>query len=372
MLGKITGRCVMPERYELYKSDAGAEIVFKVDEINDGVYLSDLNAYLITIGVEDERNKYLLSKTSENRVVSLSFSVNKLVTSKSGKVTAQIVFESIGGEMIYHTMIFYIFIKNSVSGYVEPSEPLPSAITALQNLLTTTIEQCRELKNDYLIQAEEYRIGKNELYQSIEKLSPHYEFIEKVIAGYSLLESAPSDFTSNYASYFKTNGKPRTDIDFNYVALTEAEPFEQGKYYEKINENSDCGAANFGDVSYEPNGKRYAFTNLLIYITSPTNFSSDWGQLEVSCDGASGGNSVLYTGLGAEYPKTSAITWSIDILGNKLTNQAIAKTRSGLTPKMDIKTTILTNVSSTGASIRRYRASIMPPDTTILIYGVRK
>ena len=66
----------MPEKYDLYKSDAGAEIVFKVDEVNDGVYLSDLNAYLITLGVEDERNKYLLSKSVENNVLSLSFAVS--------------------------------------------------------------------------------------------------------------------------------------------------------------------------------------------------------------------------------------------------------------------------------------------------------
>lgn len=352
----------MPEKYDLYKSDAGAEIVFKVDEVNDGVYLSDLNAYLITLGVEDERNKYLLSKSVENNVLSLSFAVNKLVTSKSGKVTAQIVFESVGGEVIYHTMIFYLSVKNSVSGYAEPSDPLPSAITTLQNSLAATIEQCKELKTDYLEQAEEYRSEKAALSAKIEKLTPNYVLIEKVITGYTVLETAPEDFTTNYASYYKTNGKARNDVDFNYVALTEAETFETGKYYSKISE--DAVLNRYGASGKEPDGTPYAFKNMYFYFE---NLQTEWARYTPVH--FYNGNSVFpyLFYLSGGFPANRSDVYA-NIYGNMMT-ALTTKLNSEMYANSDIsimRATIKDNIVLSG-----FRVGKLPADTTVLIYGVR-
>lgn len=357
----------MPEKYDLYKSDAGAEIVFKVDEVNDGVYLSDLNAYLITLGVEDERNKYLLSKSVENNVLSLSFAVNKLVTSKSGKVTAQIVFESVGGEVIYHTMIFYLSVKNSVSGYAEPSEPLPSAITSLQNSLAATIEQCKELKTDYLEQAEEYRSEKAALSAKIEKLTPNYVLIEKVITGYTVLETAPEDFTTNYASYYKTNGKARNDVDFNYVALTEAETFETGKYYSKTTDATDLN--RYGESGKEPDGTPYAFKNFSIDIENSDTTFDVWAHIYFYVGNRTSSTLYLYYGgVGAAVnSKKSAV--NADVQGNAVNAYAMALTSENTATKLQFRKKEI--ISGTSVVLGGVRIRSLPADTTVLIYGVR-
>ena len=357
----------MPEKYDLYKSDAGAEIVFKVDEVNDGVYLSDLNAYLITLGVEDERNKYLLSKSVENNVLSLSFAVNKLVTSKSGKVTAQIVFESVGGEVIYHTMIFYLSVKNSVSGYTEPSEPLPSAITSLQNSLAATIEQCKELKTDYLEQAEEYRSEKAALSAKIEKLTPNYVLIEKVITGYTVLETAPEDFATNYASYYKTNGKARSDVDFNYVALTEAETFETGKYYSKTTDATDLN--RYGESGKEPDGTPYAFKNFSIDIENSDATFDVWAHIYFYIGNRASSTLYLYYGgVGAAVnSKKSAV--NADVQGNAVNAYAMALTSENTATKLQFRKKEI--ISGTSVVLGGVRIRSLPADTTVLIYGVR-
>lgn len=355
----------MPEKYDLYKSDAGAEIVFKVDEVNDGVYLSDLNAYLITLGVEDERNKYLLSKSVENNVLSLSFAVNKLVTSKSGKVTAQIVFESVGGEVIYHTMIFYLSVKNSVSGYAEPSEPLPSAITSLQNSLAATIEQCKELKTDYLEQAEEYRSEKAALSAKIEKLTPNYVLIEKVILGYTVLETAPEDFAANHASYYKTNGKARSDIDFNYVALTEAETFETGKYYSKTTDSTTL--FRYGERGKEPDGTAYAFKNLFIDIENSDTTFGAWEPIHFYV-GNRALNALYYGGVGTSVnSKKSAV--NADVQGNAVNTYAMALTSENTATKFQFRKKEI--ISGTSAVLDGVRIHSLPADTIVLIYGAR-
>lgn len=376
MLGKISGRFVMPEKYVLYKSDAGAEIVFKVDEINDGVYLSDLNAYLITVGVEEKRNKYLLTKTVENNVISLTFAVSKLVTSRSGVVNAQIVFESAGGEVVYHTMLFYISVKNSVSGYAEPNEPLPSAITTLQNSLTATVEQCKELKNDYLAQAEEYRAEKEAINAEIKKLSAHYELIEKIITGYSLLTAEPEDFAENYANYYKTNGKARNDKDFAYVALTEAEPFEAGKYYYK-----DTAGSKFSRQT-EPDGTPYKFSKMtLLFRTEDDKKLNAWTSTYFdmkdenfqdlqSLQPGIYSTGCLYVGGPNAGWKTAFGTFVTD--GNSAVTFGAGLTEEGYSYKENTITN--TQVFDKKPICWRLRAGagIFPVGTTIYIYGVRK
>ena len=355
----------MPEKYDLYKSDAGAEIVFKVDEVNDGVYLSDLNAYLITLGVEDERNKYLLSKSVENNVLSLSFAVNKLVTSKSGKVTAQIVFESVGGEVIYHTMIFYLSVKNSVSGYAEPSEPLPSAITSLQNSLAATIEQCKELKTDYLEQAEEYRSEKAALSAKMEKLTPNYVLIEKVITGYTVLETEPEDFATNYASYYKTNGKARSDIDFNYVALTEAETFETGKYYSKTTAVTSVSRTAF----YAPDGTIYKYKNLFIVVENSTvNF-----EFDKAINGWASRTLIGWVYYGGTSDMSAKNRVKKAVINIKATGNAAYMCGAGLSSENSSVFEQITEMKifSEPAYAQGFWIYSLPADTTILIYGVR-
>lgn len=106
------------------------------------------------------------------------------------------------------------------------------------------------------------------------KEEPYYELIEKIIIGYSLLSAEPEDFAENYANYYKTNGKARNDKDFAYVALTEAEPFEAGKYYYK-----DTAGSKFSRQT-EPDGTPYKFSKMtLLFQTEDDKKLNAWTSI---------------------------------------------------------------------------------------------
>ncbi len=97
-----------------------------------------------------------------------------------------------------------------------------------------------------------------------------YELIEKIIVGYSVLESEPEDWEENFSSYYKTNGKEANDLAFNYVQLTQAEEFEIGKYYSF--DNSTSIKIN---ITKEPNGRTYSFDKMRLFILYKNGSSND-------------------------------------------------------------------------------------------------
>lgn len=95
-----------------------------------------------------------------------------------------------------------------------------------------------------------------------------YELIEKIIIGYSVLTEQPADFTTNFSNYYKTNGYEPNDENFNYVALTQAETFEVGKYY-----SFNSSGATI-DRAREPDGTLYKFKKMIVKVKAASGQSA--------------------------------------------------------------------------------------------------
>ena len=191
---------------------------------------------------------------------------------------------------------------------------------------------------------------------------PTYVLIEKVITGYSLLNAAPSDFATNYVSYYKTNGKARNDIDFAYVALTEAETFEAGKYYSKMTESAILD--RHGESGKGPDGTPYAFKNMYFYFE---NLQTAWAAYTPI--NFYNGNSPFPYHI---YLSRNHSANRSDVYANIYGNMMMALSTE-LTSEMQANS----NISITRATIKDnmvlsgFKVGKLPADTTVLIYGAK-
>lgn len=193
--------------------------------------------------------------------------------------------------------------------------------------------------------------------------SPNYVLIEKVIMGYSLLNAAPSDFATNYSSYYKTNGKARNDIDFNYVALTEAETFETGKYYSKTTGTTNLDRSG----GREPDGTPYAFKHLSVDIQNPNIQLGLWCASHFYI-----GNTrlpVLYYGGMHENERSYWAQMNADVQGNVANAYAMTLTSENYSKSLSFTKKII--MSDTSAVLNGIVIVSLPADTTVLIYGAR-
>lgn len=193
--------------------------------------------------------------------------------------------------------------------------------------------------------------------------SPNYVLIEKVITGYTVLEIAPEDFTTNYANYYKTNGKARNDMDFAYVALTEAETFEAGKYYSKAE------ATEFSQVerSSGVDGKAYSFGKMKIFAQNDVNKIRQWSWVHFHINNSDATFCLNYF-------NTSQTTTITDV--NAYTDGNSAFTTSALlTSELYGTFNMVSNrliYNDSNIKITKIKTGGLFPDTTLLIYGVEK
>lgn len=220
-------------------------------------------------------------------------------------------------------------------------------------------------EDNYAVAYSEIANLKEQINSGYEKI-PHYALIEKIIVGYSLLVTEPEDFTTNFSSYYKTNGKARNNIDFAYVALTEAEEFETGKYYSKATENTATNRS--GSANYEPDGTKYAFNNIYAYIENATENLPRYSLLQYYSEPSH----VL---LGRIYANTDAtqntriLQFSVGVKGNMVeVNAAMLATAE----RSQIVYTNKKIVKDENFYLAGFYISPLQVDTTILIYGVRK
>lgn len=199
--------------------------------------------------------------------------------------------------------------------------------------------------------------------ETYEKI-PKYALIEKIIVGYSVLKTEPEDFTTNYSSYYKTNGKARNDIDFAYVALTEAETFETGKYYSKATESVAINRSGSGN--YEPDGTRYAFNNIYAYIDSAANFKGSVFFQYYSIPSHVLLNRVYLDS--SATANTHRVQFSVDVKGNMAIAEAAALVDNDKSKTIGTSKNI---VKDENFYLAGFYISPLQVDTTVLIYGVR-
>ena len=192
-----------------------------------------------------------------------------------------------------------------------------------------------------------------------------YVLIEKVITGYTVLETAPEDFTTNYASYYKTNGKARNDVDFNYVALTEAETFETGKYYSKTTGTTNI--FRFGESGKEPDGTPYAFKHIFVNFENSNTTLGVWDPIHFYV-GNLPTDAIYYGGLGLGV-QTNKSQVNADMQGNAVNIYGMALTSENTATKFQFRKREI--LSETNPVLDGIRIHSLPADTTVLIYGVR-
>ena len=237
------------------------------------------------------------------------------------------------------------------------NEPTPSSVVQRDETGRTQAE-------DGIGEKDVVNLG--QLSAGYEKI-PEYVLIEKVITGYTVLETAPEDFATNYASYYKTNGKARNDVDFNYVALTEAETFETGKYYSKTTDATDLN--RYGESGKEPDGTPYAFKNFSVDIENSDTTFDVWAHIYFYVGNRASSTLYLYYGgVGAAVnSKKSAV--NADVQGNAVNAYAMALTSENTATKLQFRKKEI--ISGTSVVLSGVRIRSLPADTTVLIYGVR-
>lgn len=194
---------------------------------------------------------------------------------------------------------------------------------------------------------------------------PEYVLIEKVITGYTVLETEPEDFATNYASYYKTNGKARNDIDFNYVALTEAETFETGKYYSKTTGTTNL--YRFSESGKEPDGTPYAFKHIFVNIENSGTKLGVWDAIHFYI-GNLPTDALYYGGLG-QGVQTNKSQVNADMQGNAVNIYAMALSSENTATKLQFRKKEI--LSETNPVLDGIRIHSLPADTTVLIYGAR-
>lgn len=194
---------------------------------------------------------------------------------------------------------------------------------------------------------------------------PEYVLIEKVITGYTVLETAPEDFTTNYASYYKTNGKARNDIDFAYVALTEAETFEVGKYYSKTTGTTNL--FRYGESGKEPDGTPYAFKHIFVDIENLNTTLGVWDPIHFYV-GNRPTDAIYYGGLG-QGVQTNRSQVNADMQGNAVNIYAMALSAENNATKLQFRKREI--ISETNPVLDGVRIRSLFPDTIVLIYGAR-
>lgn len=196
-------------------------------------------------------------------------------------------------------------------------------------------------------------------------IEPNYVLIEKVITGYTVLETAPEDFATNYASYYKTNGKARNDIDFNYVALTEAETFETGKYYSKTTEKANL--IRFGESGKELDGTPYAFKNIFINFENSNTTLGVWDPIHFYV-GNRPTDAIYYGGLGLGV-QTNKSQVNADMQGNAVNIYAMALSAENNATKLQFRKREI--ISETNPVLDGIKIHSLFPDTIVLIYGAK-
>ena len=338
----------------------------KYDGINDGQLIFDKDGIARVGDVGDTQPLATRSEKEEligGNLLQWDAANNKIID--AGKTTSEFVLKTIDSSkyMIYSQRPSGIETDPGGIQMIEySSSELESTIAYRDEngvLKTKTAAESSQSDVDCINRGE--LINKLSNYEK----SPNYVLIEKVITGYTVLETEPEDFATNYASYYKTNGKARNDVDFNYVALTEAETFETGKYYSKTTEKTNL--YRYGSNGKEPDGTPYAFKNLSVNIENSDTQFDIWSVFHFYV-----GNralSVLYYGGLNDKERSKQSQVSADVQGNAV--NAYAMTFSSEDYSISLRFSKKAITSDTSTVLSGVRIHDLPADTTVLIYGVR-
>ncbi len=191
------------------------------------------------------------------------------------------------------------------------------------------------------------RIGVNEL-----------ELIEKIIVGYSVTTSKPSDWNTNYKSYYTNTGTTKEPI-YSKITSTSTPTWKSGKYYKY----SD--SVGLLSRSVEPDGISYNFRKIVMEIDNPsTSHTSSALLINNSSD-------MILTTISIANTSYKQYTYiCIDLTEGQGIKTTIISSMGGFTNTSTTDQRAIRNTNNvTNINSISFERAI--PSGTIYIYGVR-
>ncbi len=149
MTGKIIGKRVVPDVFEVYERDVGTKTVkFSVSKINDGVNFEELDGYAHIDFESGKTDRSMLEKTVDGQSVIYELSITRAITQEEGRHRIQLSFENDDLSVVYKTCIFTFMVCESIDGNLAFDNLVPSVVNELEEKMEQTLLECSNLKDE--------------------------------------------------------------------------------------------------------------------------------------------------------------------------------------------------------------------------------
>ncbi|MBR5439910.1 MAG: apolipoprotein A1/A4/E family protein [Clostridia bacterium] len=149
MTGKIIGKRVVPDVFEVYEKDVGTNsIKFSVNKLNDGINFEEIDGYAHIDFESGKTDRALLNKTVDGEYIIYELPITKAITGEEGRHRIQLSFEKDDLTIIYKTCIFYYVVCESIDGNLAFENLVPSVVNELEERMEQALVACNDLRDE--------------------------------------------------------------------------------------------------------------------------------------------------------------------------------------------------------------------------------
>ncbi|MBO5852105.1 MAG: hypothetical protein J6R29_07215, partial [Clostridia bacterium] len=149
MTGKIIGKRVVPNVFEVYEMDVGTSTIkFSVDTLNDGVNFQELKGFAHIDFESGRTDRVSLKKTIKTNEIVYTLPITSAITQEEGRHRMQLSFESDDLAVIYKTCIFTFVVRESIDGTLAFESVVPSVVNELEQKMENAVSECNNLKDE--------------------------------------------------------------------------------------------------------------------------------------------------------------------------------------------------------------------------------
>ncbi len=167
MEGRIIGKNIIPDKFEIHEKDVNASsITFVVKKQNDGLDFTLLNCYAHVEFESGRIDRAKLKKEIRDNDIAFTLPITPNVSNEEGSHRIQLSFESDDLNTVYNTAIFTLEVKESIDGSLAYEIIAPSVINEIESNFNKILDDCKDVKNSADLVLEEA----TEIKQEIENL----------------------------------------------------------------------------------------------------------------------------------------------------------------------------------------------------------
>lgn len=228
MTGKIIGKRVVPDVFEVYEKDVGVNgVSFSVSKVNDGVNFEDLKGFAHIDFESGKTDRAMLNKTVGETEITYVLPITKAITGEEGRHRIQLSFESEDLSVVYKTCIFSYVVCESIDGNLAFENLVPSVVNELEEKMEQTLIECNNLKDETVAAKGEVVTALSnveELFSDVSNLKTETQNLNddvlntnnKVLSVESRVEKVENDILNTQLEVSSTNGRVgdlNTDMD---------------------------------------------------------------------------------------------------------------------------------------------------------------